>query len=93
MPKKISNSSEKEKVFEPAKRCQFTMPNEDDELIDKLVLKYQKLAVNTATEVIKVNRSRIVRAGLKTLEKLSNKEFEKIVKNTDKLSEGRRSSE
>lgn len=92
MPNKNSNYSEKGEVFEPAKRCQFTMPSEDDELINKLVLKYQKLAANTATEVIKVNRSRIVRAGLKILEKLSNKEFEKIVKNTDKLSEGRRSS-
>lgn len=93
MPKENSNTSENEDVFEPAKRCQFTMPSEDDELINKLVLKYQKLAANTATKVIKVNRSRIVRAGLKTLEKLENKEFKEIVKNTNKLSEGRRGSE
>lgn len=92
MPKKNSKTSgnNKKNVFEPAKRCQFTMPNEADELINNLVLKYQKLAAKTATEVIRVNRSRIVRAGLKLLESMEDEEFKEIIKNTDKLSEGRR---
>lgn len=91
MTKDKKESSDKNPFQDKAKRCQFTMPEEDNELIDKLVLRYQKLAAAEATEVIKVNRSMIIRAGIQALDKYRERSFKKAVNDVEKLQEGRRS--
>lgn len=90
MNRKPNNSKQaNDSVRQKAKRNQFTMPEEDDELIDFLQNRYQRLMVPHTTKKVEITKSQIVRAGIRLLKTLKDNRFQKAVEGVEKLPEGR----
>lgn len=83
---KQSNGEKRQK----AKRSQFTLPEEDDELIENIQNRYLKIALPKTAKNVVVTRSQVIRAGIKLLNTLKNDDkFKKAIDCAEKLPEGR----
>lgn len=63
-------------------RDSFTMPSADYDLMAALKQRCLQLAIN-------VNKSELLRAGLKALDKMSDKQLRDIIENVEKVRSGR----
>ena len=72
-----------------AKRCQFTLPPEDIDLIEELRSRYQTEEKKTNEGYVDVAKSEIIRAGLKALSKMADSKLKKVVNEVEKLKQGR----
>ena len=80
---------ERSKPRTKAKGCQFSLPPEDVEHIERLRARYQKLALEKSDKPADIVKSEIVRAGIHALIKLSDTQFFKCIENLEVLQEGR----
>ena len=90
MSRKTNNSKQvNTTVRQKAKRNQFTMLEEDDELIEFLQNRYLKIMIPKTTKNVVVTRSQIIRAGIRLLKTLKDDGLKKAIECIEKLPEGR----
>lgn len=90
MSRKANNSKQvNATVRQKAKRNQFTMLEEDDELIEFLQNRYLKIMIPKTTKNVVVTRSQVIRAGIRLLKTLKDDSLKKAIDCVEKLPEGR----
>ncbi len=71
------------------KNCNFSLLLKDEELINALRLRYQKIAIPNSNKPVEITKSEIVRAGINYLETLNNSQLIKAIDTIEELKEGR----
>lgn len=72
-----------------AKNCNFSLLPEEEDLINSLRLRYQKIAIPDSKKPVEITKSEIVRAGIHHLETLNNSQLIKAINSVEELKEGR----
>lgn len=72
-----------------AKACQFTLLPEEIEQIEKLRMRYQKIALAQSDKPADIVKSEIIRAGIQALARLGDSQFFKTLEKLEVLNEGR----
>ena len=89
MKKKVTTQQLTDTPQKKAKNCNFSLLPQDEELINSLRLRYQKIAVPNSNKPIEITKSEIVRAGIHYLKTLNNSQLIKAIDTIEELKEGR----